>query len=370
MSSFCMVCFEETPSLLPSLPTTKCCSVLVCRTCLKRWFETCQQKGHPLPVCPGCRRSASLVEARSVLGYPYRTHSATKTLGNIDEDYELTRDFLSIHAKQCSSCGVWIMKNGGCDSMTCRCGHRFLWSMPHVALSTRNLRNTHVARPHFSVQVLRLVSSVLRSVRRVALVFASTMIYATMRAVMLTQISQVARALVRITLTRLFPPPPSIPFWRLYQQHTHRGTYHSQEPRTWYFFRVTARAPDGEWLESSVADWQLHLGDVPVKKIRAGLVSSNANEKSTALSSFTGSSGFAKLVAWIKAIDTNKNLCEKQADLVSTDTALAAMMAPPERAPLRYRAGPQGRVSRGLLGPKAESAESKPQFTVFAPNPM
>ncbi|CAE8695961.1 unnamed protein product [Polarella glacialis] len=30
--------------------------------------------------------------------------------------------------KCCPRCGVVIEKDGGCDHMTCRCGHRFSWS--------------------------------------------------------------------------------------------------------------------------------------------------------------------------------------------------------------------------------------------------
>jgi ariadne-1 len=30
--------------------------------------------------------------------------------------------------KKCPSCGEHIIKNGGCDHMTCRCRHEFFWS--------------------------------------------------------------------------------------------------------------------------------------------------------------------------------------------------------------------------------------------------
>jgi hypothetical protein len=30
--------------------------------------------------------------------------------------------------KACPGCGLLIMKNGGCDHMTCRCRHNFWWT--------------------------------------------------------------------------------------------------------------------------------------------------------------------------------------------------------------------------------------------------
>lgn len=32
------------------------------------------------------------------------------------------------HIKKCPRCKVYIMKDGGCDHMTCRCRHQFWWS--------------------------------------------------------------------------------------------------------------------------------------------------------------------------------------------------------------------------------------------------
>jgi len=34
---------------------------------------------------------------------------------------------LALHLKQCPSCAASIEKNGGCNMMTCRCGHSFNW---------------------------------------------------------------------------------------------------------------------------------------------------------------------------------------------------------------------------------------------------
>lgn len=126
MSSPCMVCFNEKAS---SHSFTKCCVNTVCKTCLRYWFETCQQNGKPIPDCLICRKSISLVEARLVLGHPYTQPSKMPPVRLVEND-ELTRDFLLTYAMEGGRCSAWIIKNGGCNNMTCLCSHRFHWSSP------------------------------------------------------------------------------------------------------------------------------------------------------------------------------------------------------------------------------------------------
>jgi len=49
----------------------------------------------------------------------------TDALPVIDVDVETE---LGDTIKKCPGCGEFIMKNGGCDHMTCRCRHEFFWS--------------------------------------------------------------------------------------------------------------------------------------------------------------------------------------------------------------------------------------------------
>jgi ariadne-1 len=35
---------------------------------------------------------------------------------------------MGVKVKKCPKCTEYIEKNGGCDHMTCRCGHEFWWS--------------------------------------------------------------------------------------------------------------------------------------------------------------------------------------------------------------------------------------------------
>lgn len=37
-------------------------------------------------------------------------------------------DSLPETVKSCPQCGIFVEKDGGCDHMTCQCGHEFVWS--------------------------------------------------------------------------------------------------------------------------------------------------------------------------------------------------------------------------------------------------
>jgi hypothetical protein len=43
----------------------------------------------------------------------------------VDVDVE---EVMGVKVKRCPGCSEYIEKNGGCDHMTCKCGHEFLWS--------------------------------------------------------------------------------------------------------------------------------------------------------------------------------------------------------------------------------------------------
>ena len=40
---------------------------------------------------------------------------------------ELTKELQNGSVKKCPKCGTLISKNGGCNHMTCKCGHHWVW---------------------------------------------------------------------------------------------------------------------------------------------------------------------------------------------------------------------------------------------------
>lgn len=45
------------------------------------------------------------------------------------DEEDLTQYFLSSHTMDCTGCGAWIMRRGGCANMRCRCGQSFVWNL-------------------------------------------------------------------------------------------------------------------------------------------------------------------------------------------------------------------------------------------------
>ncbi|CAE7370501.1 unnamed protein product [Symbiodinium natans] len=62
-------------------------------------------------------------------------HQWDATSGVVEADTELPEgeevaevSVAGVRVKRCPKCREYIEKNGGCDHMTCRCGHQFSWS--------------------------------------------------------------------------------------------------------------------------------------------------------------------------------------------------------------------------------------------------
>ena len=46
---------------------------------------------------------------------------------DLKEDAQLREWAKKVGAKQCGKCRYWVVKNHGCDHMTCRCGYEFCY---------------------------------------------------------------------------------------------------------------------------------------------------------------------------------------------------------------------------------------------------
>lgn len=129
-TSSCPICFEEFER--QGFARIGICSHECCVTCLRKWFASCEGMGLSSPTCPRCRQEVSADEASRVLGRRYVSSSFAKGEGGgerqtgIEEVDEFTLVTLrNMDAKACGNCGVWIVREEGCSSMQCLCGHRF-----------------------------------------------------------------------------------------------------------------------------------------------------------------------------------------------------------------------------------------------------
>merc|ERR1712039_771882 len=63
------------------------------------------------------------------------------------EQRNFRKTALRQHLKKCPNCGAAIQKNGGCDHMNCRCGHRFNWSEAETVVPCRRVHLNRKAFP-------------------------------------------------------------------------------------------------------------------------------------------------------------------------------------------------------------------------------
>ncbi|CAB9524116.1 expressed unknown protein [Seminavis robusta] len=129
----CIICLQES---IASPLALAGCGHEFCKGCLEQWFEKFDYETAVAPNCPKCRTDASQKDIENVLGRSLKRSDATMstsssqepTLGTTEID-AFTRTYLEdAGAKQCPDCGVWIVKEEGCDNMKCRCGCCFCFA--------------------------------------------------------------------------------------------------------------------------------------------------------------------------------------------------------------------------------------------------
>lgn len=141
------MCYDEdiigttTPS-----PGLDPCGHHVCRVCLRTWAKQCERRGKIRTPCPYCKEPVAGELVEHALGRPYQpgttgcSSSADPRQSSgeeeDDDDDELRGWLEANHAQRCGHCGVWVLREGGCRSMMCLCGHRWCWTCRVPLLST------------------------------------------------------------------------------------------------------------------------------------------------------------------------------------------------------------------------------------------
>ena len=196
VGSGCMICFSQAgDEHAPELQNLACCSVCVCKPCLRQYLEVNARKGRQHLRCPSpaCRKqfrlgdvqrlvdeaAASRIEElwyeggeedaarcqftqdcdglvkveQGLVGLVARCDTCARSsivawssslvpkFGDDESANDLAfRKWASIRQiKPCPSCGIVIEKNGGCNLMVCHCGHRWCWSCGLAAASHNSM---------------------------------------------------------------------------------------------------------------------------------------------------------------------------------------------------------------------------------------
>eukprot|EP00746_Dinoflagellata_sp_MGD_P127913 gnl/MRDRNA2_/MRDRNA2_62390_c0_seq1.p1 gnl/MRDRNA2_/MRDRNA2_62390_c0~~gnl/MRDRNA2_/MRDRNA2_62390_c0_seq1.p1 ORF type:complete len:362 (+),score=47.74 gnl/MRDRNA2_/MRDRNA2_62390_c0_seq1:82-1167(+) len=157
----CAICLETSD---PTVKVMLSCGHLFCRNCIFQYVGREYAK-HQKVRCPQCKRELLDHEVTACLELPssnnaaellasIRQSSNSPSYGSLDADPMLRCTFEQIahcgHMKCCPSCNALIEKNGGCDHMTCRCGHTFNWSEVPVPPMSRPCNCVH-PHPKFGV---------------------------------------------------------------------------------------------------------------------------------------------------------------------------------------------------------------------------
>lgn len=120
------------------------CGHSYCSSCWTRHLELLRQHSRSV-YCPLCRTPVPGMGNEGVQPQGVPEPSVWQVPAGGD-----TRAFMraarQAHLKYCPGCRAMIVKNGGCDHMTCRCGHVFNWSQ---AESVARCRQVHLNRQGF-----------------------------------------------------------------------------------------------------------------------------------------------------------------------------------------------------------------------------
>jgi len=167
--SECAICLDTSDDGIKIMLS---CGHLFCQSCLSQYVgrESREQRQTCCPLCKKALLNREVaacheflkIEAPELLA-AIQGNSTSSSSSSRDEvvrgrpEDEACRACLEQFAhmeemKRCPSCNALIEKNGGCDHMTCRCGHSFNWSeVPVLATSTSTPCNCVHAHPDFGV---------------------------------------------------------------------------------------------------------------------------------------------------------------------------------------------------------------------------
>jgi len=129
------------------------CGHTFCKDCLSDHVATCLVQ--QAPWCPLCRCELHQEDLRKVrLRIPALEpdHVVAPVLSRplLDEGWgewwaarraerRFRRTARRAHLKVCPRCGIAISKSGGCNHMTCRCGHEFAWNRANTVVPCRQV---------------------------------------------------------------------------------------------------------------------------------------------------------------------------------------------------------------------------------------
>lgn len=128
-------------------PRVLLCAHAFCHECLAQHVEV-QLSLRRGVWCPSCRHPMSAEEIAAVCRHAGEALPSGAVLEALlpPTSRAFRRAARRAHLKFCPSCRAMIVKNGGCDSMTCRCGQQFDWAQ---AESVVRCRRVHLSRRGF-----------------------------------------------------------------------------------------------------------------------------------------------------------------------------------------------------------------------------
>lgn len=127
---FCPICWTNVEC--SDFGRLKCsCGHGFCLSCLGSWvhiFETPKGLHYThTPSCPMCRQTINDWDAVRILGRPIKRPPQIEFPPSPRED-QLFLDWLAEQgARQCPRCHMWILREHGCNHMSCRCGQQFCY---------------------------------------------------------------------------------------------------------------------------------------------------------------------------------------------------------------------------------------------------
>jgi len=141
----CCICLGTSDS--PEDRTILGCHHSFCSPCINRHFAS-KLAERKQPQCPLCKTPAVLDESNATAAYlclPTDDQGSPEPVVPLQPTRAERRKFAAAarkyHWKRCPHCSAIIAKNGGCNSMTCRCGHRFKWSEVPCVCPCRQLHS-------------------------------------------------------------------------------------------------------------------------------------------------------------------------------------------------------------------------------------
>lgn len=125
----CNVCGADEPEwTCPYDPENHHC----CKDCLNSFARARYSEGYHTVPCPCGAAECGLRVARVAHALPPETNAMLAELrkpppADGARTSLATRLWRLRHTQRCRKCKAYVEKNGGCNHMTCRCGHEFCW---------------------------------------------------------------------------------------------------------------------------------------------------------------------------------------------------------------------------------------------------